>query len=1250
MALCECAVSWVYRDNEPAAERALKQTVFLPGLVTSIYTLATFVFYSFLDGRGEVIHAWNTGLLIATAALWAPTAHVALTKHAERRHFQVAMLVVVLGIVCLDWAAVALPGTPRAWMWSVLVVDALLVLNSSSRWTHTVVVVILVWLAISSSEDVWRWGLYRVDHWSTPEPESKRDLMDCADPPCPISAAAGAARLLGYALVFVCDFYMTRRFATEMRAQMEAMEVAVTVTEDIAVLLAGYDTEAAQVLVTDRGAALPDRLRGAISQLLGNLCLYRPYLPDAVVGREGEEDEVPDEEGEEDAAALEMPIEVTGTMSSPLLVDGQLFKRGPASLDALEQSRRTEADFGLDCSIDATFTAGAKRNSQATSDSVRGSFGPGHRRSLGGACAELVGALPRFGSSSTDSQSELSCPSRMASPLSAVTPSSLRGGNTSPSSRTPRVRFPGHEAEAQRQRVAKSLDVGASTCRGSVMMAALSVRAEMLRRAQGHRDSFNTAREIIEHHVHAVREGRGTVMHFTATYCLSTWNAHRTCPRYALAAVRCAVASAQVCRTWDHAISAGTMLRGHIGTSQLRAAFVEGQPARQVHALVWLCPRIGCRLLTTEQVRELTHGNTTFQKTDWAEVMVDVVPAAPLERCGQAMRVYALFYPTQADIEGYDPLFAEALNMMRAGDAAGAEGLLTEVLEAHASAIRKQTAGAAGTEDVVTSLTQPHSAPSPCAPEEGPAAGAGARDAAARGSFTVLQAKRLRTIAHAAAKDPSQLPLPYCRQWIGWGSCGDSFASRPGTPRSSQGSFGMSPHGFTPQAFPLDGNQAARLPQKDAEGRELTPQRQARRSTLEKLEEAIRNAGDAPQLQLMAPSGDEAGVQSVNTEGVANPGDSIASSTSVTTAPGKLPTEFLDQRGHPWRRSDKLLGRGAFGEVWMGMSSADGELVAIKAVKLPQRGEAQDPGKALTAHERRRRAAAARLAAARGEKTPRSEGSPSSSPGSSPPAAAGALADLITEVDVLGRLQHDQIVCYLGATVAAGHLVLVMEFVSGGSLEGLIKQFGALPEHAVRRYTGAILRGLSYLHSNGIVHRDFKPGNVLLHSDGHVKIADFGASGELRKLTRQEIVGTPLYMAPEAARGHAEAASDVWGVGVTVCEMLTGQVPYDVNSDSFRAAAFVYQLSSGAVHPVLPPRLREQEPSPAGSAHSRFNSTVGSGGALELSVASLSTRRKSQFRETPLERQRSFVEACLHEDVSKRASIADLLRHSFLVV
>lgn len=148
------------------------------------------------------------------------------------------------------------------------------------------------------------------------------------------------------------------------------------------------------------------------------------------------------------------------------------------------------------------------------------------------------------------------------------------------------------------------------------------------------------------------------------------------------------------------------------------------------------------------------------------------------------------------------------------------------------------------------------------------------------------------------------------------------------------------------------------------------------------------------------------------------------------------------------------------------------------------------------------------------------------------------------------RLVHPNIVRTLPARVAEkSRLYIVMEYVEGRPLSALL---GADPLPVERsldlaRQTG---EALSYLHGHGVVHRDVKPGNILVTPSGQAKLFDFGIAhtATARRLTIAGLtasMGTPVYMAPEQMRGRAgDARSDVYALGVMLYEMLTAHLPY----------------------------------------------------------------------------------------------------------
>ena len=116
-----------------------------------------------------------------------------------------------------------------------------------------------------------------------------------------------------------------------------------------------------------------------------------------------------------------------------------------------------------------------------------------------------------------------------------------------------------------------------------------------------------------------------------------------------------------------------------------------------------------------------------------------------------------------------------------------------------------------------------------------------------------------------------------------------------------------------------------------------------------------------------------------------------------------------------------------------------------------------------------------------------------------------------------------------------------------GSLDRVMKQVSNMPEVILGFITYKILKGLAYLHKNKIIHRDIKPGNVLLNDKGDVKIADFGMSRQLDNTEEmvESYVGTMLYMTPERLKGDKyTATTDLWSLGISIIECATGVNPY----------------------------------------------------------------------------------------------------------
>ncbi|WP_083974971.1 protein kinase domain-containing protein [Kitasatospora mediocidica] len=167
------------------------------------------------------------------------------------------------------------------------------------------------------------------------------------------------------------------------------------------------------------------------------------------------------------------------------------------------------------------------------------------------------------------------------------------------------------------------------------------------------------------------------------------------------------------------------------------------------------------------------------------------------------------------------------------------------------------------------------------------------------------------------------------------------------------------------------------------------------------------------------------------------------------------------------------------------------------------------------------------------------------------------------EAQAVARLQHTNIVSVFdsGEEVApdgATTPYIVMEYVEGPSLRDVLNQaiaeHGAMPTEQALKITAAVLAALDTSHDQGLVHRDIKPGNVMVNTKGIVKVMDFGIaramqSGVTSMTQTGMVVGTPQYLSPEQALGKSvDARSDLYSVGCMLFELLTGQLPFDGDS------------------------------------------------------------------------------------------------------
>jgi serine/threonine protein kinase len=152
------------------------------------------------------------------------------------------------------------------------------------------------------------------------------------------------------------------------------------------------------------------------------------------------------------------------------------------------------------------------------------------------------------------------------------------------------------------------------------------------------------------------------------------------------------------------------------------------------------------------------------------------------------------------------------------------------------------------------------------------------------------------------------------------------------------------------------------------------------------------------------------------------------------------------------------------------------------------------------------------------------------------------------EADTARRLRHANIVRTFEHGISGGMHYIVMEHIPGRSLSALVADQAPLwPAHAIG-ITRQILEATRFIHSRGVIHRDLKPGNVLVGPAGIAKVTDFGIAcrGADDITPRESLLGTVHYLAPERVRGAAATkSSDLYSIGIILYELLTGRLPFE---------------------------------------------------------------------------------------------------------
>jgi serine/threonine protein kinase len=191
---------------------------------------------------------------------------------------------------------------------------------------------------------------------------------------------------------------------------------------------------------------------------------------------------------------------------------------------------------------------------------------------------------------------------------------------------------------------------------------------------------------------------------------------------------------------------------------------------------------------------------------------------------------------------------------------------------------------------------------------------------------------------------------------------------------------------------------------------------------------------------------------------------------------------------------------------------------------------------------------------------------------------AGGLPRFRREIEVLQKLDHPAIPTIYDSGIIDGEMYFVAEFIEGENLRELIRREGALEVERTLAIVTSVADALTKAHERGVIHRDVKPHNIMIDTDGGIHLLDFGlARGvgiDMKTITASGmIVGTPEYMSPEQFEGsRVDARSDIYSLGVVMFQMLTGALPFEGDTPMALALKHTRQV------PPDPRSIREDLP------------------------------------------------------------------------
>lgn len=319
-----------------------------------------------------------------------------------------------------------------------------------------------------------------------------------------------------------------------------------------------------------------------------------------------------------------------------------------------------------------------------------------------------------------------------------------------------------------------------------------------------------------------------------------------------------------------------------------------------------------------------------------------------------------------------------------------------------------------------------------------------------------------------------------------------------------------------------------------------------------------------------------------------------------------------------WIKGSKL-GAGSYGNVFLGLNSKNGTLMAVKQVPyiqdLPEQdNQGEEEGDEVDEEKQKKNNDKKKI-------------------------GVKMVEALSKEIELLQALKHENIVEYIGSSNEDGFLNIFLEYVPGGSISQMLSSYGPLEESLIRSFVKQILVGISYLHRKNVIHRDIKGANILIDTQGIVKITDFGISTKLSTKVRNQwmkknqdetednerkasLQGSVYWMAPEVVKQITiTSKADIWSIGCVIIEMCTAKHPFP----EYSQMQALFKIGTNVV-PKLPSQAEFESEKKLHASRYKHNK-----------ITDLSNKG------------RVFLSKCLVLDFQRRPNSIELLNNTWLL-